>query len=48
MEYYSATTKKNILPFVTTLMYIKHIMLCEIGISDGASDKSTFLPMQEV
>ena len=29
-------------------MYIKHIMLCEIGISDGASDKSTFLPMQEV
>ena len=39
MEYYSATTKKNILPFVATLMYIKHIMLCEMGVSDGASDK---------
>ena len=39
MEYYSATTKEDILPFVTTWMYIKHITLCEMGVPDGASDK---------
>ena len=31
MKYYSAMIKKEILPFATTLMVLKGIMLCEIS-----------------
>ena len=31
MEYYSATRKKDIFPFVTTLMDLEHFMLRQIA-----------------